>query len=208
MDLKKKVRDRTPEELLVKKNEFLKICDILDQLNINYFLQTGVLLGAIREQNFDKWEWGVDISVFSDELFHKIDHLTETLKNSGFDILSISKKKDDLKIFFRGKYPIEVIGYTVFGWSYSKKKDIYWRTDYSVPSKFLNKFSKVELFGRKFNCPYQPEEYLTYAYGDWRKPLRSADKSLYNADNYYNKKNAFLRDLKNKIKNKIYSILN
>ena len=34
-----KVRDRTPEELLVKKNEFLKICDILDQLNIEYFLQ-------------------------------------------------------------------------------------------------------------------------------------------------------------------------
>ena len=38
MDLKK-CRDRTPEELIVKKNEFLKICDILDDLNINYFLQ-------------------------------------------------------------------------------------------------------------------------------------------------------------------------
>ena len=64
-----KVRDRTPEELLVKKNEFLKICDILDQLNIEYFLQTGILLGAIREQNFVKWDWGVDISVFSETQF-------------------------------------------------------------------------------------------------------------------------------------------
>ena len=48
MDLK--VRDRTPEELSVRKHEFLKICDILDNLNINYFLQTGILLGAIRDK--------------------------------------------------------------------------------------------------------------------------------------------------------------
>ena len=164
MDLKK-VRDSKPEELTVKKNEFLKICDILDQLNINYFLQTGVLLGAIREQNFIKWDWGADISVFSNEFLHKIDPLTEVLRNSGFKILSVNKQKDNLKIFFRGKYPLEVTGYTVFGWNYSKIKDVYWRTDYAVPSKFLNNFSTVELFGRKFNCPYMPEEYLTYAYG-------------------------------------------
>ena len=105
-----KVRDRTPEELLVKKNEFLKICDILDQLNIEYFLQTGILLGAIREQNFVKWDWGVDISVFSDELVHKIGFLEEKLTKDGFKILSVNKKKDDLKIFFRGKYPPEVTG--------------------------------------------------------------------------------------------------
>ena len=207
MDLKK-VRDRTPEELSVKKNEFLKICDILDQLNINYFLQTGVLLGAIREQNFIKWDWGADISVFSNEFLHKIDPLTEVLRNSGFKILSVNKQKDNLKIFFRGKYPLEVTGYTVFGWNYSKIKDVYWRTDYVVPSKFLNNFSTVELFGRKFNCPYMPEEYLTYAYGDWVKPLRTSNKKIYNADNYYNKKNTFLRNLKKKIKNKIYSIFN
>ena len=35
-----KVRDRTPDELLTRKKEFLKICDILDELNINYFLHS------------------------------------------------------------------------------------------------------------------------------------------------------------------------
>tara|TARA_Y100001958_G_C21135055_1_gene475351 strand:- start:73 stop:696 length:624 start_codon:yes stop_codon:yes gene_type:complete len=200
-----KVRDRTPEELSVKKNEFLKICDILDQLKIKYFLQTGILLGAIREQNFVKWDWGVDISVFSYELFNKIDVLEEALIKNGFKILSVNKKKEDLKIFFRGQYPLEVTGYTVFGWNYSKIKEIYWRTDYSVPSKYLNNFSRVELFGRKFNCPNPPEEYLTYAYGDWKKPLRSSDKNLYNAGIYYKKRNYFFKTVK-KIKNKIYSI--
>ena len=33
-----KVRIRTEKELQVRRNEFLKICNILDSLNINYFL--------------------------------------------------------------------------------------------------------------------------------------------------------------------------
>ena len=204
----KKVRDRTSEELLVRKNEFLKICEILEELKIEFFLQTGVLLGAIREQNFIKWDWGVDISVFSNEFFHKIDPLAEELRKAGFQILNINKKKNDFKIYFIGKYPEEVTGYTVFAWNYSKIKDIYWRRDYSVPSKFLNDFSTIKLFGKKFNCPKTPEEYLTHAYGNWRKPIRTSDKDLYNSDEYMNKKNTFIKDLKDKIKKKIYSFIN
>mgnify|MGYP001196538375 FL=1 len=207
MDLKK-VRDRTHEELLARRNEFFKICDVLDEMNINYFLQTGVLLGAIREKNFIKWDWGVDISVFSDEFLNKIDPLAESLKKEGFKILNINKKKNNYKIYFIGKYPEEVTGYTVFAWNYSKIKDVYWRRDYSVPSKFLNKLSTVVLFGREFKCPDTPEKYLTHAYGDWRKPIRTSDKDLYNSDVYMNKKIPILRNIKDKIKKKIYSILN
>ena len=206
MDLNK-TRDRSSEELLIRKNEFLKICDVLNELNINYFLQTGVLLGAVREQNFVKWDWGVDISVFTDEFFNKIDPLTELLKKAGFKILDVKKNKNDFKVYFMGECPIDVTGYTVFAWNYSKIKDVYWRKDYSVPSKFLKNFSTVNLFGRKFKCPSPPEEYLTYAYGNWRKPIRTSDKSLYNSDAYMNKKISFLRNFINKIKKKIYSML-
>ena len=34
-----KIRDRTYDELLVRKKEFLKICNILDQLNIIFFFK-------------------------------------------------------------------------------------------------------------------------------------------------------------------------
>ena len=142
----------------------------------------------------------ININIFNNKILMEIvgsfdNNLKELEKISGS------------KIFFRGKYPPEVTGYTVFGWSYSKIKDVYWRTDYSVPSKFLDNFSKVELFGRKFNCPNPPEEYLTFAYGDWKKPLRSSDKNLYNAGIYYKKRNYFFTTIK-KIKKKIYSIFN
>ena len=78
MDLK--VRDRTKEELSVRKSEFLKICDVLDNLNINYFLQTGILLGAIRDNDLIKWDWDIEISVFSNEFISKIDSVAKELK--------------------------------------------------------------------------------------------------------------------------------
>jgi len=204
----KKVRDRTLDELLIRKKEFLKICDILDGIGINFFLQTGVLLGAIREKNFVKWDWGVDISVFSDDLVHKIEYLKKILKNNGFEILKAESKKNDIKIFFKGIKPLEVTGYTIFGWNYSRSKNIYWRGNYSVPSRFLNRFSKVELFGRKFNCPNPPKEYLTYAYGNWEKPLRTADKNLYNASGYFDKRKYLIKNIIINVKKKIYSIFN
>ena len=91
MDLK--VRNRTQEELSIRKYEFLKICDILDKLNINYFLQTGILLGAIRDKDLIKWDWDIEISVFSDEFLNEIDVLAKTLGDEGFKILGVNKKE-------------------------------------------------------------------------------------------------------------------
>ena len=199
----KKVRNRTSEELQTRKREFLKICDILDNLKFDYYLHGGVLLGAVREKNFIKWDWGVDIRVESIEFLEKIDAFTKSLKSFNFEILEIRKKEDDLKIYFRGEYPKDVSAYTVYVWNYSKIRDVYWRGKYSVPSKFFDYHSTIDLFGREFKCPQNPEEYLTYAYGNWKVPLRTADKVLYNKKKYF--KNSFLKDSIDKIK-KIYSI--
>ena len=205
MDLK--VRDRTKEELSVRKSEFLKICDVLDNLNINYFLQTGILLGAIRDNDLIKWDWDIEISVFSNEFINKIDSVAKELEMNNFKILKINKTEMDAKIDFIGKYPQDVTGYTIWCWNYSKKKDVYWRREMSVPSKFLNKFSEIEFFGRNFKCPNNPKEYLKFAYGNWEKPLRSSDKYLYNTSEFKNKNIALYKDLKHEIKKKIYSIV-
>ena len=64
---------------------------------------------------------------------------------------------------------------------------------------FLKNFSKVSLFNRKFNCPKNPEEYLSFAYGNWKIPLRTADKNLYNTSKFKNKPISYLKELKNKL---------
>ena len=78
--------------MLVRKKEFLKICNILDQLNIIFFLNSGILLGAIRDNDFIKWDWDIEISVFSDELLPNIDLITNKLKENGFEIKKMNKK--------------------------------------------------------------------------------------------------------------------
>ena len=68
----------------------------------------------------------------------------------------------------------------------------------------MNSFSKINFLGRQFNCPNNPEEYLEFAYGNWKVPLRSSDKDLYNSKSYKNKKKFILADIKQKILKKIY----
>ena len=193
-----KTRDRTLEELSDRKIEFLKICDVLDKHKVNYFLIGGILLGAIRDKDFVKWDWGIDIGVFSEDFLDSIELVANSLKEREFEIIRINKNQKDLKIYFKGKQPEAVTGYGILGWEYDKKKSVYSRTQYSIPSKFLTNFSKLVFFGREFQCPNNPEEYLSYAYGNWKVPLRSSDKNFYNSDNYY--KVSFLRNLKNLIK--------
>ena len=95
-----KVRDRTTDELLVRKKEFLKICDILDILNINYFLTSGILLGAVRDNDFIKWDWDIEISVFTNELLPKIDLVSNELKKANFKIEKIIKIEKCPRHFF------------------------------------------------------------------------------------------------------------
>ena len=64
-----------------------------------------------------------------------------------------------------------------------KKKDIFWRTDLSIPSKFLLKLSKFNFLDRQFNCPSNVEEFLTFIYGNWKKTIRTSNKKVYMTKN-------------------------
>ena len=201
-----KVRDRTEKELFTRKNEFLKICDILDNLKINYFLQTGILLGAIRDNDLIKWDWDIEISVFSKEFFPLVDLVANNLEKNGFKILKKNKKMDDSKIDFIGEYPKEVTGYTIFSWNYSEIKNSYWRRGLSVPSKFLKNLSTIKFFGRHFKCPNNPEAYLEFAYGNWKIPLRTSDKEMYMTKNFRNKIKYLISNLKTDFLRIIYRL--
>jgi len=179
-----KVRDRTKEELIVRKNEFLKICKILDILEINYFLTSGILLGAIRDNDFIKWDWDVELSVFANDFYPNIDLISNKLEESNFKIDKIIRDKDNLKIDFIGSHPKNVTAYTIYAYQYSRIRDVYWRKELTIPSKYLNKLSKINFLGRQFNCPFYINDYLTFVYGDWKKPLRTSNKKVYLTKNY------------------------
>ena len=192
-----KVRDRTKKELLVRKKEFLKICDVLDALGVNYFLNTGILLGAVRNNDFIKWDWDIEISVFANEFLPKIDLISSKIKNGGFKITKLIRDENNSKIDFIGLYPKDVTSYTIYGWKYSRIRDVYWRRQLSIPSKYLKKFSKINFLGRQFNGPYLCREYLNFVYGNWKKPLRASNKKVYHTKNFYKKTLSFTIYLEN-----------
>lgn len=171
INLDKKVRIRTKEELQVRKIEFLKICNLLDKLNIRYFLQTGILLGAIRHKGFIPWDWDVELSVFADEVEPKMDQLLSEIKNEGFKIEKYYIELSRLKIDFVGKFSKDTTAYTIQAWCHNKKDKVFWRNKFRVPDHLFNKMSKIRLFEKDHFAPDPPEDYLTHQYGDWKKTI-------------------------------------
>ena len=86
-----KLAIRTKDQLEIRRKNFKEIIDILDNLEINFFLEGGVLLGAIRENDFIKWDWDVEIAFFSNEFEKKFDYIIINLKKAGFTILNTTK---------------------------------------------------------------------------------------------------------------------
>jgi len=200
-----KVRVRTEEELNIRKYEFLKICKILDRLNIKYYIQDGTLLGAIRHNHFIPWDWDVEISVFSEEVIDKLDLLISEIKLSGFMIEKYYKDFSKLKIDFVGKLAQDITGYTIKGWNHDKQKKIFWRRTYKIPDHFILNMKKIYFFDRHHFAPFPPEKYLEYQYGDWKTPLQSSNKLVYMRKEYSGK--SALNFYYKKIKNKLIRIL-
>ena len=194
-----KVRIRSQKELEVRKNEFLKICGALDNLKIRYFLLGGVLLGAIRNNDFIPWDWDVEICVYSDEVITKVDNLLSELDNLGLVVIKYNKEPSIFKIDLLGKLPKATTKYTVMGWNHDKIKGVFWRKTLKIPEHFINDMKKIEFFNKLHLAPYPPEEYLVHQYGNWKTPLQTSNKFEYLTKKYYGKNN--VRDFFEKIFN-------
>ena len=174
-----KVRIRTKEELQIRRYELLKICEILDKLNIRYFLQGGLLLGAMRHNDFVPWDWDAELSVFTNEVSPKIELLINEIILSGFTIKKHVDELSRLKIDFIGKLPGDVTIYTIMAWNHDKKKKIFWRNKFKIPDHFLINMKKIKLFDRYHLVQTPPEKFLEHQYGDWKKPIQTSNKYIY-----------------------------
>ena len=174
-----KVRIRTKEELQIRRYELLKICEILDKLNIRYFLQGGLLLGAMRHNDFVPWDWDAELSVFTNEVSPKIELLINEIILSGFTIKKHVDELSRLKIDFIGKLPGDVTIYTIMAWNQDKKKKIFWRNKFKIPDHFLINMKKIKLFDRYHLVQTPPEKFLEHQYGDWKKPIQTSNKYIY-----------------------------
>lgn len=74
---------------LMMLKDFIKICD---ENQIEYFLDGGSALGAVRHQGFIPWDDDIDIILFRDE-YERLIEILEKLPQDKYELLSSKNKK-------------------------------------------------------------------------------------------------------------------
>jgi hypothetical protein len=71
-----KIRIRSDDELKMQNVGLKELSQILNSRKVKHFITGGTLLGAIREKNFIKWDWDVEITILTDQIFNIKDDLS------------------------------------------------------------------------------------------------------------------------------------
>lgn len=94
--LPKKFNEYDPKTLkhlqdvyLMMLKDFIKVCD---ENQIEYFLDGGSALGAVRHQGFIPWDDDIDIILFRDE-YERLIEILEKLPQDKYELLSSKNKK-------------------------------------------------------------------------------------------------------------------
>lgn len=170
-----KIRIRTNNELKQQNVGLKELSQLLNSKNIKHFITGGTLLGAIREKNFIKWDWDVEITILTDQIFNIKDDLNTLFISSDFQISKYVNKYDSLKWELK-KYNCyyELVGFYKEGeWMYRLGKDM------KVPAYFFEKPYDLFFLGNSYKTVSDPSKYLEFCYGDWQTPKRTSNKREY-----------------------------
>ena len=174
-----KVRLRSDAELEAQARGLADLCAVLEGAGIDHLLSGGTLLGAARDGDFIRWDWDVEVSVRSEDIAGRLDDVVERCRGAGFTLLKRDDSPDNLKLVLEREDSVFELQ------AYRRRGDRRTRRDYRTEQRFFDGATTIELRGRTYPCMGPLDEYLTDRYGDWRVPLRTADKSTYLSPSYF-----------------------
>lgn len=189
-----------PSDVIMK--DLKDVMSVFKKFNVRAFLAYGAVLGAVREKDFIKWDDDIDIDVIDKIDLRTRKQIGGTLADLGFKFQPISFNvfgrmemtaiNSDSGCAYDGDEETGIIvcernfKFSIF--FYKQEGDEYVCTPkvnalklISSPVKFYQKPDKVKLHGETFITPAPLKEYLTYLYGDWKKPVRDKHAPQYNS---------------------------
>jgi len=182
-----KLRIRSIEELSLQMDGLVKLAEVLNKHLDRWYLSGGTLLGACRDGDFIPWDWDVEVTVLTEEAQPKEGAVLKALLKAGFAISAIDSSRDNFKIVASGwGTEYEILG------RYLKADGIARaRLATEVPAHFFESHEVIAFRGYNFPAPAPAEDFLEALYGDWRTPLKTADKQAYFSSQAYIKGSRF-----------------
>ena len=92
-----KVRLRSDTELKIQNDGLITIKKILDEIKVVNYLSAGTLLGAVRDKDFIRWDWDVQMYLLMENAFPLRKKISKSLENNGFSIDKFYDSNDSLK---------------------------------------------------------------------------------------------------------------
>lgn len=165
-----------------------RVTDILDEAGVGYWLESGTLLGIVREQRLLPWDTDMDIAIRGDD-YPLLKKCVPALWLAGYRVRlkrhtidspacktgdpRLFKVRTRRALFFRGDLLLDIfINFKVgnrYHWSIGRAD---FNTQLSAPAHFYDTLGSIEFDGKTYPVPSNHEEYLAYRYGNWQVPVK------------------------------------
>tara|TARA_Y100000590_G_C15534728_1_gene944559 strand:+ start:440 stop:1039 length:600 start_codon:yes stop_codon:yes gene_type:complete len=194
--MEEKLKIFSEEELNDRNDGLILLKNGLDALEIEFFFMMGILLGAIRENDFIKWDWDVELGTFTEKIINRIHEIKDFFSSTPISVELVDKSFSNFKINFfykDNKYTL---------WGLYEEKDHLLRGLYLFPKKYFVDLDEINFRGEIYKTPSNPKDFLTFAYGDWETVKKTTDKKAYLNEKMF-RKQSYLNKIFNKVKRKI-----
>jgi hypothetical protein len=148
----------------------LEIRELMNELNVIFFLRHGTCLGAIRDGQLIKWDDDLDIGsiIGMNGLNEKLIYKTvDKFRLAGFEV-EVGESSLHIAITLR-KFgiPIDWHCYKIF------QGNIYQYPVVKIPVELHDDLKSISFLGATFLVPNPPEKYLSLKYGpEWNIPKK------------------------------------
>lgn len=147
---------------------------LFSNINLDFYLAYGTLLGAIREKTIIPGD--EDVDVFTDDEQKLLNNLPYLYENN-YKVCRINPGK---LYSFRVNENAYIDVYILRPFKFAIwKLYCYSLSNHATPKKYFKEYQDIQFLGETFRCPKNPEKLIEFWYGkDWRQP-KSGKKYYY-----------------------------